>query len=165
MYQSQGGWFNIKMPSYEYRKSHCGDKTILRPSYLHNGISCTGKTTSLYWIRAQISQQYMKQRARIWLLHDTITFKVFAVISSSYLIKWILFNFIYIDCNTALSILRAQLWRAIWIRPMLNIFRGFTHSKRFIAYAWMGNGCFVIILIGRLLLIIKKLMFNVNRSV
>ena len=29
-----GGWFNIKMPSYEYRKSHCGDKTILRPSYL-----------------------------------------------------------------------------------------------------------------------------------
>ena len=24
-----GGWFNIKMPSYQYRKSHCGDKTIL----------------------------------------------------------------------------------------------------------------------------------------
>ena len=49
-----GGWFNIKMPSYQYRKSHCGDKTILRPSYLHNGISYTGKTTSLYWIRAQV---------------------------------------------------------------------------------------------------------------
>ena len=48
-----GGWFNIKMPSYQYRKSHCGDKTILRPSYLHNGISYTGKMTSLYWIRAQ----------------------------------------------------------------------------------------------------------------
>ena len=30
-----------------------GDKTILRPSYLHNGISYTGKMTSLYWIRAQ----------------------------------------------------------------------------------------------------------------
>ena len=41
-----------KMPSYQYRKSHCGDKTILRPSYLHNGISYTGKTTSLYSIRA-----------------------------------------------------------------------------------------------------------------
>ena len=41
------------MPSYQYRKLHCGDKTILRPSYLHNGISYTGKTTSLYWIRAQ----------------------------------------------------------------------------------------------------------------
>ena len=47
-----GPWFNIKMTSYQYRKSHCGDKTILRPSYLHNGISYTGKTTSLYWIRA-----------------------------------------------------------------------------------------------------------------
>ena len=39
------------MTSYQYRKSHCGDKTILRPSYLHNGIFYTGKTTSLYWIR------------------------------------------------------------------------------------------------------------------
>ena len=48
-----GPRFNIKMTSYQYRKSHCGDKTILRPSYLHNGISYTGKTTSLYWIRAQ----------------------------------------------------------------------------------------------------------------
>ena len=42
------------MTSYQYRKSHCGDKTILRPSYLHNEISYTDKTTSLYWIRAQI---------------------------------------------------------------------------------------------------------------
>ena len=41
------------MTSYQYRKSHCGDKTILRPSYLHNGISYTDKTTSLYWIGAQ----------------------------------------------------------------------------------------------------------------
>ena len=43
-----GPRFNIKMTSYQYRKSHCGDKTILPPSYLHNGISYTGKTTSLY---------------------------------------------------------------------------------------------------------------------
>ena len=40
------------MPSYQYRKSHCGDKTILWPSYLHNGISYTGKMTYLYWMRA-----------------------------------------------------------------------------------------------------------------
>ena len=51
-----GGWFSIKMSSYQYRKSHCGDKTILRPSYLHNGISYTGKMTSLYWIRALVEQ-------------------------------------------------------------------------------------------------------------
>ena len=48
-----GPQFNIKMTSYQYRKSHCGDKTILRPSYLHNGISYTGKMRSLYWIGAQ----------------------------------------------------------------------------------------------------------------
>ena len=47
-----GPRFNIKTTSYQYRKSHYGDKTILRPSYHHNGISYTGKTTSLYWIGA-----------------------------------------------------------------------------------------------------------------
>ena len=46
-----GSWFNIKMSSYQYRKSHCGDKTVVRSSYLHNGISYMGKTISLYWIR------------------------------------------------------------------------------------------------------------------
>ena len=46
-----GGWFNIKMPSYQYRNSHCGYKTVVRPSYLCNGISNTGKTTSLYRCR------------------------------------------------------------------------------------------------------------------
>ena len=50
-----GPQFNIKMSSYQYSKSHCGDETILRPSYLHSGISYTGKMTSLYWIRAQIA--------------------------------------------------------------------------------------------------------------
>ena len=47
-----GGWFNIKMSSYQYRKSHSGVRTILRPSYLQNGISYTGKMRSLYWIWA-----------------------------------------------------------------------------------------------------------------
>ena len=42
------------MSCYQYRKSHCGDKTILRPSYLHNGISYTGKMIYLYWIGAQV---------------------------------------------------------------------------------------------------------------
>ena len=36
----------------QYRKFHCRDKKIVRSSYLHNGISYTGKMTSLYWIRA-----------------------------------------------------------------------------------------------------------------
>ena len=43
-----------KMTSYQYKKSRCGDKTVIRPSYLHNGISYTGKMSSLYmyWIGA-----------------------------------------------------------------------------------------------------------------
>ena len=47
-----GPQFNIKMSSYQYRKSHCGDKTVVRSSCLHNGISYTGKVSSLYWIGA-----------------------------------------------------------------------------------------------------------------
>ena len=42
-----GGWFSMKMPSYQCRKSHYGDKTILRP-----WISYTVKMISLDWIRA-----------------------------------------------------------------------------------------------------------------
>ena len=57
-----GPWFNIKMSSYQYRKSHCGDKTVVRSSYLHNGISYTGKMSSLYWIGAQVVRQ-----ERAWL--------------------------------------------------------------------------------------------------
>ena len=45
-----GPWFNKKMPTYQYRKSYCGDKTVVRSSYLHNGISYTGKMASFYWI-------------------------------------------------------------------------------------------------------------------
>ena len=40
-------WFDTKMPSYPYRKSPGGDKTILRPSYLHDRISFTAQMTSL----------------------------------------------------------------------------------------------------------------------
>ena len=44
-----GPWINTNMAFYQNRKSHCGDKTVERASYLHNGISFTGKM-SLYWI-------------------------------------------------------------------------------------------------------------------
>ena len=56
-----GPWFSIKITSYRYRKSHCGDKTVIRSSYLYNGISFTGKTVSLYWIRAQITSGLSRQ--------------------------------------------------------------------------------------------------------
>ena len=57
-----GSLFNIKMSSYQYRKSHCGDKTVVRSSYLHNGISYTGKMTSLWWIRALVAEPGEKEK-------------------------------------------------------------------------------------------------------
>ena len=62
------------MTFYQYRKSHCGDKTILRPSYLHNRISYTGKITSLYWIRAQgvIIDMYLQAfKCLFWISKET----------------------------------------------------------------------------------------------
>ena len=47
---SSGSWFDIKMKCYQYKNSHCGDKTIFRPSYLHNEFSYTSKMTPLFWI-------------------------------------------------------------------------------------------------------------------
>ena len=46
------GLVQYKYAILPYRKFHCGDETILRLSYLHNGIAYTGKMTFLYWIRA-----------------------------------------------------------------------------------------------------------------
>ena len=43
------------MPTYQYRKSHCGDQTVVRSSYLHNGTSYTGKMASLYWFSPLVS--------------------------------------------------------------------------------------------------------------
>ena len=63
-----GPWFNIKMSSYQYRKSHCGDKTVVRSSYLHNGNSYIGKMSSLYWIGAlMFSRVYVIKMANTCL--------------------------------------------------------------------------------------------------
>ena len=48
-----GPWFDMKMPSYQHKKSHCGDKTVVRSSNLHKGFSYTVQMSFLYWIRAQ----------------------------------------------------------------------------------------------------------------
>ena len=64
-HKKPGARFNIKMLSYQYRKSYCGDKTVVRSSYLHNGISYTGKMSSLYWIGALSGYQLWKYRLLI----------------------------------------------------------------------------------------------------
>ena len=64
-----GPWFNIKIISYQYRKSHCGDKTVVRSSYLQNGISYTGKMSFLYWIGALTTLSW---RTCGWVSHVPI---------------------------------------------------------------------------------------------
>ena len=58
------GWFNIKIQSYQYRNSHCGDKTISGLSYLHSGISCAGKTAPLYWICPHVAKHFLFDKYR-----------------------------------------------------------------------------------------------------
>ena len=69
-----GGWFNIQMSTYQHRKSNCGDKTILRLSYLHNGTSYTGKIASLNWIRALTSLKYPTLPSRYQWVELTLAF-------------------------------------------------------------------------------------------
>ena len=99
--KSSGPRFNINMTSCQFRKSHCGDKTILRPSYLHNGISHTGKTTSLYWIRALVNISEVKAwkgnyiSLLLWNVitytcpnHKTTILTILSVLCSSGIILW-----------------------------------------------------------------------------
>ena len=45
VFRGSGCRLSIRMLSYQYRKSHSGDKVVKRSSYLHNGISCTNEYT------------------------------------------------------------------------------------------------------------------------
>ena len=69
------------MLSYQYRKSHCGDKTVVRSSYLHNGISYTGKITSLYWISPPVVYKFsvILLMCKSYMLQDSASY---AVVSS-----------------------------------------------------------------------------------
>ena len=58
--EKTGTWFKIKMSSvtsYQYRKPHCGDKTVLRSSYLHNGNSYLDVMASLYQMGPEETNQ------------------------------------------------------------------------------------------------------------
>ena len=64
-----GPWFNIKKPSYQYRKSHCGDETVLGSSYLNNGISYTSKVASLYWTNPLVMARFFSlEMTKIYLV-------------------------------------------------------------------------------------------------
>ena len=54
------------MSSYQYRKSHCGDKTILRRLISTMGFPIAGKMISLYWIRPQVVFTWGHCHGEIW---------------------------------------------------------------------------------------------------
>ena len=57
---SPWGRLNIRMSSYQYRDSHYKDKTVSRPSYLYNGNTISGKTTSFYWKGVLVSCEVIR---------------------------------------------------------------------------------------------------------
>ena len=66
-----GPWFN-KMSSDQDRRSHCGDKTAVTSSYLHNGISCSG------W---HLYIEPTPQEQRSWSIAETQAPKAFNRVS------------------------------------------------------------------------------------
>ena len=85
--------FTIKMTSYQYRKSYCGDKTVVRSSYLHNGISYTGKISSLYWIGAlhSISLEIFHLKFKFYIFYFILTHIMMT--------KWWMQNFVLMIFN------------------------------------------------------------------
>ena len=123
-----GPWFNIKM-SYQYRKSHCGDKTVARSSYLHNGISYTGKMTSLYWIRALTFKKFMQsvEKNQTEKLHsdhricncDPKSTFCLHVSLFSCLTAWKkTFNLEFDSCVRAVKILTILIFKTAWLDPI-----------------------------------------------
>ena len=57
------------MPPYLYWKSHSAGKIIVRPSYLHNVVSYTGKMVCLHWNNLSVStHRYKIYRQSDWQL-------------------------------------------------------------------------------------------------
>ena len=83
-YLQSGGCLNIKMSSYQYNYSHYKDKTVSRPSNLHNGESVYLERRSLYWDRAW----YMFCPCQCRAVYNTIIYW-------SYNGTWL-----YFDCRT-----------------------------------------------------------------
>ena len=59
-----GSLFNITMSSYQYRKSHCGDKTVVRSSYFLPWLQNLGKRK--YVISHHIKWSVLYMSKKIW---------------------------------------------------------------------------------------------------
>ena len=92
-------WFNIKKTHYV--------KTVLRSSYLHNGISYTGKMTSLYWIIHLDDLGWLTRTPKPFYIFNSLPntqecIFIFADVSKV-VIRMNVFAFLYITRETSLA--------------------------------------------------------------
>ena len=109
-----GPRLNIKITSHQYRKSHCGNKTILQSSYLHNGISYTGKMTSLYWIRALFASAPSHYLNPCWLVVDQNIRKITFFIQATELEQKVCKMAAFLHCTTLCYIQSPQKNHGTW---------------------------------------------------
>ena len=129
-YVPSGPRFNVKISSYQYRKFHCGDKTVVRSSYPHNGISYTGKMTSLFWIRPQITNEdnfhhedigciCMKVVDKLTVIEDVVTILVNPLAS---LLWYIFFRTNPLLCTYSnRHIILHNTWKVKWMSIHISI--------------------------------------------
>ena len=98
------------MSSYQYRKSHCGDKTVVRSSYLHNGTSYTCKMQSLYWIRAQITKWFHA----IYGISQIIITLFLTIVNSSPS------SAVYMNQRTGSALVQVMFCRLFGTKPLLE---------------------------------------------
>ena len=127
-----GPRFNKKIPSYQYRKSHCGDKTILRPSYLRNGISYTGKPTSLYWIGTLVIEPP-------FIIHDeALSINGTEIGAKRMKLRWHLFKMIINTYNLNMCCAKECMLKAILQGHYFDI--SMTLIARFMGPTWGLHG-------------------------
>ena len=128
------------MSSYQYKKSNCGDKTVVRSSYLHTGISYTGKASSLYWIGSHfpicviISKQWTIPKSYIEFGASINHYNGGDVTMTSW---------VHLSCSKPTrrsSGLRNGQGNEITVDDEAYIYMNFSKLTPAIQYAWRGNG-------------------------
>ena len=118
------------MPSYQYRKSHYGDKTVVRSSYLHNGISYTGKMASFYWISPLVCFSW-------WALIDGFVQKRCVVTKLAW-VKYILLHFLWKPIGFGGLRTSSHIWYAVCWNCIVYTY---TYSYTSLAYICIIRMC------------------------
>ena len=112
-----GCWFNIKMPSYQYRNSHCGYKMILWSPYLHDGISYTGKMIS-YWCRSlMFTSKPVLQSICVWVSRF-YSLCIYCLLLIVWICSALINSIAWLISWTSNRSQMFALWYILWLRKM-----------------------------------------------